>query len=108
MPFNSRLNSATSAKKMQMDVALADVVIEGLVEMDSRSLTVAAEDPASLAALKSAVIVELAGKNSLGLADDSILGALDKVKGVVCYFALELFDTSRGHSCSSGRPWMSL
>eukprot|EP00965_Chrysotila_dentata_P175120 5780555-Pleurochrysis_carterae.AAC.1 len=62
--------------------------------MNSRSLTVAAEDPASLASFESAVIVELVGKNPLGLADESIFGVLDEVKGVVCYLALELFDIS--------------
>eukprot|EP00965_Chrysotila_dentata_P075759 2503172-Pleurochrysis_carterae.AAC.1 len=62
--------------------------------MDSRSLTVAAEDPASLASFESAVVVELVGENPLCLADESTLGALDEVKGVVCYFALKLFDTS--------------
>eukprot|EP00965_Chrysotila_dentata_P207544 6184185-Pleurochrysis_carterae.AAC.2 len=91
MPFNSRSKSATSAKKKLMDVALASLSScrEGLVEMNFRSLTVAAEDPASLALFESAVVVEL-----VGLADESILGALDEVKGVVCYFALKGFDTN--------------
>eukprot|EP00965_Chrysotila_dentata_P157866 5215638-Pleurochrysis_carterae.AAC.1 len=62
--------------------------------MDSRSLTVAAEDPASLASFESAAVVELVGENPLGLADEVILGALDEVKGAICYFALDLFDTS--------------
>eukprot|EP00965_Chrysotila_dentata_P179849 5937981-Pleurochrysis_carterae.AAC.1 len=62
--------------------------------MDSRSLTEAAEDPASLASFESAVVVEIVGKNPIGLADESFLGARDEVKGVVCYFALAVFDTS--------------
>eukprot|EP00965_Chrysotila_dentata_P166818 5508363-Pleurochrysis_carterae.AAC.1 len=46
--------------------------------MDSRSLTVAAEDPASLASSESAVVVELVGETPLGFADESILGTLDE------------------------------
>eukprot|EP00965_Chrysotila_dentata_P004488 145882-Pleurochrysis_carterae.AAC.4 len=68
---------------------------EGLVQMNSRSLIVAAEDPAHFASFEGAVVVDLVGENPLGLAEAyvSVLGALDKVKCVVCYFALELFGT---------------
>eukprot|EP00965_Chrysotila_dentata_P121415 4013950-Pleurochrysis_carterae.AAC.1 len=78
--------------------------------MNSGSLTVAAEDTARFASFESAVVVDLVGENLLGLADESIFGALDEDKGVVCYFAIELFDTScatllrqggRGCPCSS-------
>eukprot|EP00965_Chrysotila_dentata_P169501 5596483-Pleurochrysis_carterae.AAC.1 len=67
---------------------------EGLVELNSGLLNVAAENPASLASFETAVVVELAGENPVGLADESVLGTFDEVTAVVCYFALELFDTS--------------
>eukprot|EP00965_Chrysotila_dentata_P156423 5168317-Pleurochrysis_carterae.AAC.1 len=62
--------------------------------MNSGSLTVAAEDPTRFVSFERAVVVELVVEDPLGLADESVLGALDEVKGVVCYFALELFHTS--------------
>eukprot|EP00965_Chrysotila_dentata_P064369 2132930-Pleurochrysis_carterae.AAC.1 len=60
--------------------------------MNSGSLTVTAEDPTRFASFEGAVIVKLVGENPLGLADESILERLTRC--VVCYFALELFDTS--------------
>eukprot|EP00965_Chrysotila_dentata_P021789 721626-Pleurochrysis_carterae.AAC.1 len=77
--------------------------------MNSRSLTVAAEYAARFASFKGAVVVEFVGENSIGLADESVFGAFDEVKDVVCYFALELLDLScallrrggRGCPCSS-------
>eukprot|EP00965_Chrysotila_dentata_P157830 5214108-Pleurochrysis_carterae.AAC.1 len=62
MPFTSRAKSATSLKKIMMDVALR-------VELNSRSLTVAAEYPAGFASFEGAVVVELVGEDPLGLAD---------------------------------------
>eukprot|EP00965_Chrysotila_dentata_P106180 3506703-Pleurochrysis_carterae.AAC.1 len=80
--------------------------------MNSGSLTVAAEDPARFAAFEGAIVVELVGEDPLGLADERVLGALNEVKGIVCYFALEICYTScaplyfvraaeRGYPCSS-------
>eukprot|EP00965_Chrysotila_dentata_P175065 5778878-Pleurochrysis_carterae.AAC.1 len=45
---------------------------DGLVEMSSKSLTVAPEGPASLASFKSAVVVEINGEDPLGPAHESV------------------------------------
>eukprot|EP00965_Chrysotila_dentata_P152180 5029007-Pleurochrysis_carterae.AAC.1 len=76
--------------------------------MNSRSLTVTAEYPARFASFESAVVVELVGKDPFGLAKKRALWTRDEVKGVVCYFALELFDKAGRHFFLLGRPWMSL
>eukprot|EP00965_Chrysotila_dentata_P034537 1149408-Pleurochrysis_carterae.AAC.1 len=62
--------------------------------MNSRSLTVAAEDPARFASFEGAVVVELVGEHSLGLADERVLWTLNQVKGIVRYLALELLVAS--------------
>eukprot|EP00965_Chrysotila_dentata_P153263 5065353-Pleurochrysis_carterae.AAC.3 len=50
MPFNSRSKSATSAKKMRTNVALAvaSMSCQNELQVVGCSRTVAAEDPASL------------------------------------------------------------
>eukprot|EP00965_Chrysotila_dentata_P030443 1013392-Pleurochrysis_carterae.AAC.1 len=79
MSFNSRSKSGRNEREEDADGCRRSSCREGLVAMDSRLLTVAAEDPASLASFESAVVVELiVGENPLGLADESILGALDE------------------------------
>eukprot|EP00965_Chrysotila_dentata_P103617 3420033-Pleurochrysis_carterae.AAC.1 len=62
--------------------------------MNSRSLTVAAEDPACFASFEGAVVVKLVGEHPLGLADERVLWTLKQVKGIVRYLALELLDAS--------------
>eukprot|EP00965_Chrysotila_dentata_P026130 866324-Pleurochrysis_carterae.AAC.1 len=84
---------------MRMDVALAGCS-EGLVEMDSRSLTVAAKDPASLASFKKAVVVELVGENPLGPADERVLWTLNQFKGIVWYLALDIALELLNASCA--------
>eukprot|EP00965_Chrysotila_dentata_P023863 790528-Pleurochrysis_carterae.AAC.1 len=68
--------------------------------MDSRSLTVAAEDPTSLASFKSAVVVELPGENPLGLA----FGRLTRSKVSFATLPLNSSMQAARHSSSSGRP----
>eukprot|EP00965_Chrysotila_dentata_P099446 3287945-Pleurochrysis_carterae.AAC.1 len=72
--LDSRSKSATSKKKS--------------------GSTLPAEYPARFASFESAVVVELVDEIPLGLADENFGGALEEVKGVVCYIALERFDTS--------------
>eukprot|EP00965_Chrysotila_dentata_P256366 6212518-Pleurochrysis_carterae.AAC.6 len=67
---------------------------EDLVKVNFGSFTVAAEYPARFASLQGAVVVELVGEDSLGLANERDLWTLDQVKGSVRYFALELLDAS--------------
>eukprot|EP00965_Chrysotila_dentata_P027597 917223-Pleurochrysis_carterae.AAC.1 len=67
---------------------------KGLVEMNSRLLTVAAEYPARFASFEGAVVIELVGEYPLGLADKRVLWMLNQVKGIVRYFTLELLDAS--------------
>eukprot|EP00965_Chrysotila_dentata_P183586 6062139-Pleurochrysis_carterae.AAC.1 len=71
MPFNSRSKSATSAKTMRMDVALA-------VAVKVVDITVAAEYPARFTSFEGAVVVELVGDNPLDLADERVLWTLNQ------------------------------
>eukprot|EP00965_Chrysotila_dentata_P213760 6187823-Pleurochrysis_carterae.AAC.6 len=71
---------------------------ESLVEMNSTSLTVAADDPASLGSFEKAVVVEPVREDQFDLADESVLGTLDKVKGVDGYY-LNSLTQSAPHSC---------
>eukprot|EP00965_Chrysotila_dentata_P260388 6213886-Pleurochrysis_carterae.AAC.2 len=79
MPFNSRPKSATSAKKMRMDVALAVAVkrtfrnISGYIRGSE-----AAEDLASFASFEGAVVVELVGEAPFDSADERVLWTLDQ------------------------------
>eukprot|EP00965_Chrysotila_dentata_P011240 366190-Pleurochrysis_carterae.AAC.1 len=62
--------------------------------MNSRSLTVAAEDPARFMSFEGAVVVKLVGEYPLGLADKRVFWTLDQVKGIVRHLDLELLDAS--------------
>eukprot|EP00965_Chrysotila_dentata_P080552 2657853-Pleurochrysis_carterae.AAC.1 len=46
--------------------------------MNSRSLTVAAENPARFASFEGAVVVELVGEHPFGLADERVLWTLNR------------------------------
>eukprot|EP00965_Chrysotila_dentata_P002173 71570-Pleurochrysis_carterae.AAC.1 len=76
--------------------------------MNSRSLTLAAEDPASRASFKSAAVVELVGEYPLGLADEGVLLTFNQVKGIVRYLPLELLDASCAPLLSVRAAVMSL
>eukprot|EP00965_Chrysotila_dentata_P083307 2748252-Pleurochrysis_carterae.AAC.1 len=69
MPFNSRSKSATSAKKMRIDVALAVAV--KVVDCSHRG-------PSALCVVRGTVAVKLVGEHPLGPADERVLWTLNQ------------------------------
>eukprot|EP00965_Chrysotila_dentata_P009783 319185-Pleurochrysis_carterae.AAC.1 len=76
--------------------------------MNSRSLTVAAEDPARFTSFEGAVVVKLVGEHPFGLADERVLWTLNQVKGLFATSPLNSSMQAARHSSLPGRPWISL